>query len=94
MKDSPNHKASDIHGLKHGFLKWPTIDLCESMTKLFHLVAEEGFVDHQHRSNDLVKCQISLKCPSHSKPHYFLALACYSLTQAITFHGHSLTVQF
>ena len=69
MKDSPNHKASDTHGLKHGFLKWPTNYLCESMTKLFHLVAKEGFVDYQHCSNDLDKCQISLKCPSHSKPH-------------------------
>ena len=43
MKDLANHKASDIHGLKPKFLKWAANDLCEPITKLFNLVAREGF---------------------------------------------------
>ena len=43
MKDLANHKARDIHGLKPEFLKWVANDLCEPITKLFNLVAREGF---------------------------------------------------
>ena len=43
MKDLANHKVGDIHGLKPQFLEWAANDLCEPITKLFHLVASEGF---------------------------------------------------
>ena len=43
MKDLANHKVGDIHGLKAEFLKWVANDLCEPITKLFNLVASEGF---------------------------------------------------
>ena len=44
MQDLANHKAWDIYGLKLEFLKWVAIDLCEPITKLFNLVAREGFL--------------------------------------------------
>ena len=43
MKDLANHKTMDIHGLKPKLLKWVVNDLCESIKKLFKLVAKEGF---------------------------------------------------
>ena len=43
MKELANHKAGDIHGLKPKLLKWVANDLSEPITKLFNLVAKEGF---------------------------------------------------
>ena len=43
MKDLANQKARDIHGLKPKLLEWIANDLCEPVTKLFNLVAREGF---------------------------------------------------
>ena len=43
MKDLANHNAGDIHGLEFELLKWVANDLCELITKLFNLVAKEGF---------------------------------------------------
>ena len=44
MKDLRNHKASDIHGINLEFLKCIANDLCEPITKLFNLVAQEGIL--------------------------------------------------
>ena len=56
MKDPTHNKAGDIHGLKLEILNWATNDLCESITKLFNLVAKEGFPISwtiKRHSNDL-----------------------------------------